>query len=475
MNSESVLDIFREITRIPRESGHEEKMIEFLQEFAAEHNLACKTDATGNVVITKEATPGKENIPAIALQSHQDMVCEKIAGSKHDFTKDPINYVVKDGWMIAEETTLGADDGIGVAATLALLASDLPTGKVEGLFTISEETGMDGAMAMEPGFIESHTLLNLDSEDEGQLFVGCAGGIDTTAVFRYEREKANDGAVPVKLRFFNALGGHSGDDINKERANTVLIMARFLYSELGKYQLAELEGGSKRNAIARDSEAVVYVAENEVDSFIDRFNAFAADVKNEFHNTDPDLKAEANRVEYNVEPVCSDVAKRLVMSLVAVQHGVIAMSQDIAGLVETSSNLASVKMNEPGVITVMTSQRSSTNSEKKFAADKVEAAFLLAGAEVGHSDPYPGWAPDMNSPILKESVESYKRLFGTEPEVKAIHAGLECGLFLEKFPYLDMVSFGPTLRGVHAPGEKLDLVSNEKFVKLLVDIVTNFK
>lgn len=475
MNSESVLEIFREITRIPRESGHEEKMIEFLQNFAAAHNLACKTDATGNVVITKEATPGKENVPAIALQSHQDMVCEKIAGSKHDFTKDPINYVIKDGWMIAEETTLGADDGIGVAATLALLASDLPTGKVEGLFTISEETGMDGAMAMEPGFIESHTLLNLDSEDEGQLFVGCAGGIDTTAVFRYEREKSNAGAVPVKLRFFNALGGHSGDDINKERANTVLIMARFLYSELGKYQLAELEGGSKRNAIARDSEAVVYVAENEVDSFIDRFNVFAADVKNEFHNTDPDLKAEANRVEYNVEPVCSDVAKRLVMSLVAVQHGVIAMSQDIAGLVETSSNLASVKMNEPGVITVMTSQRSSTNSEKKFAADKVEAAFLLAGAEVGHSDPYPGWAPNMNSPILKESVESYKRLFGTEPEVKAIHAGLECGLFLEKFPYLDMVSFGPTLRGVHAPGEKLDLVSNEKFVKLLVDIVTNFK
>lgn len=475
MNSESVLEIFREITRIPRESGHEEKMIEFLQNFAAAHNLACKTDAIGNVVITKEATPGKENVPAIALQSHQDMVCEKIAGSKHDFTKDPINYVIKDGWMIAEETTLGADDGIGVAATLALLASDLPTGKVEGLFTISEETGMDGAMAMQPGFIESHTLLNLDSEDEGQLFVGCAGGIDTTAVFRYEMEKANAGAVPVKLRFFNALGGHSGDDINKERANTVLIMARFLYSELGKYQLAELEGGSKRNAIARDSEAVVYIAENEVDSFIDRFNVFAADVKNEFHNTDPDLKAEANRVEYNLEPVCSDVAKRLVMSLVAVQHGVIAMSQDIAGLVETSSNLASVKMNEPGVITVMTSQRSSTNSEKKFAADKVEAAFLLAGAEVSHSDPYPGWAPNMNSPILKESVESYKRLFGTEPEVKAIHAGLECGLFLEKFPYLDMVSFGPTLRGVHAPGEKLDLVSNEKFVKLLVDIVTNFK
>lgn len=475
MDSNSVLEIFREITKIPRESGHEEKMTEYLQQFAAKHNLACRTDKTGNVVITREASEGKENVPAIALQSHQDMVCEKIAGSKHDFSKDPINYVIEDGWMIAKETTLGADDGIGIAATLALLISDLPMGKIEGLFTISEETGMNGANDIEAGFIESKTLINLDSEDEGQIFVGCAGGIDTTAVFNYATEPVKPGYKAVSLKVSNALGGHSGDDINKERANAVQEIARFLYTELGNYQLLKLVGGSKRNAIARDAEAVVYVKESEVDVFMGRFEKFGAAVKNEFHNTDPDVRFEASREACIDNAVESEIAKRLIMSLVAVNHGVLAMSQDIKGLVETSTNLAAVKMDKPGEIMVLTSQRSSTESQKEFMEDKVEAAFLLAGAEVTHSDPYPGWAPNMKSPILKETVESYVKLFGTEPEVKAIHAGLECGLFLEKFPYLDMVSFGPTLRGVHAPGEKLDLESNEKFVKLLVDIVTNFK
>ena len=377
--------------------------------------------------------------------------------------------------MIAKETTLGADDGIGIAATLALLISDLPMGKIEGLFTISEETGMNGANDIEAGFIESKTLINLDSEDEGQIFVGCAGGIDTTAVFNYATEPVKPGYKAVSLKVSNALGGHSGDDINKERANAVQIIARFLYTELGNYQLLKLVGGSKRNAIARDAEAVVYVKESEVDVFMGRFGKFGAAVKNEFHNTDPDVRFDASREACTDNAVESEIAKRLIVSLVAVNHGVLAMSQDIKGLVETSTNLAAVKMDKPGEIMVLTSQRSSTESQKEFMEDKVEAAFLLAGAEVTHSDTYPGWAPNMKSPILKETVESYVKLFGTEPEVKAIHAGLECGLFLEKFPYLDMVSFGPTLRGVHAPGEKLDLESNEKFVKLLVDIVTNFK
>ena len=475
MNSDSVLEIFREITKIPRESGHEEKMTAFLQNFAKEHGLGCRTDATGNVVITKEASKGKENVPAIALQSHQDMVCEKTSTSRHNFVTDPIDYVIEDGWMIAKETTLGADDGIGLAATLALLASDLNTGKVEGLFTISEETGMDGANAIEPGFIESKTLLNLDSEDEGQIFVGCAGGLDTTATFSYTAEPVKPGFKAVELRVFDAIGGHSGDDINKERANTVQIMARFLYSELGNFQLAKMKGGNKKNAIARDTEAVVYVKENDIEGFISRFNAFAADVRKEFHNTDPDVKFSAERSEFSGNAVDSEVAKRFIMALVAINHGVLAMSQDIAGLVETSTNLAAVNMDTPGKIIVKTSQRSSSESGKKFVADKVQATFLLAGAEVVRTDPYPGWAPNMESNILKETVASYRKLFGQEPEVKAIHAGLECGLFLLKFPYLDMVSFGPTLRGVHAPGEKLDLASNEKFVKLLVDVVTNFK
>ena len=476
MDSQSVLEIFKEITRIPRESGHEEKMTAFLQKFAADRGLDCRTDATGNVVITREAAPGKENVPAIVLQSHQDMVCEKNSGCDHDFARDPISYVIEDGWMIAKDTTLGADDGIGVAASLALLDSDIPTGKLECLFTISEETGMDGANAIESGLFTAKTLINLDSEDEGQLFVGCAGGVDTTAVFKYTEESVDASFTALKLRVFNAIGGHSGDDINKERANTVQILARFLYGEYsGGYRLVSFNGGNKRNAIAREAEAVILLDAAGAKALEDRFGKFAADVKAEYHRTDPDISFECIRTGNPGKAVDKDTARRFIFALTAVNHGVLTMSQDIAGLVETSTNLAAVFMNVPGEIKVTTSQRSSTDSAKKFMADKVEAAFLLAGAEVSHSDPYPGWTPNMDSHILDVTVASYRKLFGVEPEVKAIHAGLECGLFLTKFPDLDMISFGPTLRGVHAPGEKLNLESNEKFVKLLVDVVTNFR
>ena len=476
MDSQSVLEIFKEITRIPRESGHEEKMTAFLQKFAADRGLDCRTDATGNVVITREAAPGKENVPAIVLQSHQDMVCEKNSGCDHDFARDPISYVIEDGWMIAKDTTLGADDGIGVAASLALLDSDIPTGKLECLFTISEETGMDGANAIESGLFTAKTLINLDSEDEGQLFVGCAGGVDTTAVFKYVEEGIDPSLAALKLRVFNAIGGHSGDDINKERANTVQILARFLYGEYsGGYRLVSFNGGNKRNAIAREAEAVILLDAAGAKALEDRFGKFAADVKAEYHRTDPDISFECIRTENPGKAVDKDTARRFIFALTAVNHGVLTMSQDIAGLVETSTNLAAVFMNVPGEIKVTTSQRSSTDSAKKFMADKVEAAFLLAGAKVSHSDPYPGWTPNMDSHILDVTVASYRKLFGVEPEVKAIHAGLECGLFLTKFPDLDMISFGPTLRGVHAPGEKLDLASNEKFVRLLVDVVSNFQ
>ena len=476
MDSQSVLEIFKEITRIPRESGHEEKMTAFLQKFAADRGLDCRTDATGNVVITREAAPGKENVPAIVLQSHQDMVCEKNSGCDHDFARDPISYVIEDGWMIAKDTTLGADDGIGVAASLALLDSDIPTGKLECLFTISEETGMDGANAIESGLFTAKTLINLDSEDEGQLFVGCAGGVDTTAVFKYTEESVDASFTALKLRVFNAIGGHSGDDINKERANTLQILARFLYGEYsGGYRLVSFNGGNKRNAIAREAEAVILLDAAGAKALEDRFGKFAADVKAEYHRTDPDISFECIRTENPGKAVDKDTARRFIFALTAVNHGVLTMSQDIAGLVETSTNLAAVFMNVPGEIKVTTSQRSSTDSAKKFMADKVEAAFLLAGAEVSHSDPYPGWTPNMDSHILDVTVASYRKLFGVEPEVKAIHAGLECGLFLTKFPDLDMISFGPTLRGVHAPGEKLDLASNEKFVRLLVDVVSNFQ
>ena len=477
MDSNSVLNIFREITKIPRESGHEEAMTAYLVNFAKSHDLAVKTDATGNVLITKEASEGREDVPTLVLQCHQDMVCEKIEGSSHDFSKDPIEYVIKDGWMIAEETTLGADDGIGIAACLALLESDMTMGKIECLFTISEETGMDGAMAMESGFFTGKTLINLDSEDEGQLFVGCAGGVGTTARFSYSNESAKPSYVPVKLKIYNALGGHSGDDINKERMNTVQQMGRFLYNleSTSDWQLVSFNGGGKHNAIARNCESVVLVPAESVESVKEAFTSFSNELKNEFAVSDPDVMFESTVCEAEGEPVDTKVARSMVNALVAVHHGVLSMSQDISGLVETSSNLASVKMKEGGVIEVVTSQRSSVDSAKTFIADKVEACFRLAGATTERSDPYPGWKPNMNSHILEVSASSYRKLFGCEPEIKAIHAGLECGLFLEKFHDLDMISFGPTLRGVHAPGERLDLASNEKFVRHLVDVVTNFR
>ena len=335
---------------------------------------------------------------------------------------------------------------------------------------------MDGANAIESGLFTAKTLINLDSEDEGQLFVGCAGGVDTTAVFKYVEEGIDPSLAALKLRVFNAIGGHSGDDINKERANTVQILARFLYGEYsGGYRLVSFNGGNKRNAIAREAEAVILLDAAGAKALEDRFGKFAADVKAEYHRTDPDISFECIRTENPGKAVDKDTARRFIFALTAVNHGVLTMSQDIAGLVETSTNLAAVFMNVPGEIKVTTSQRSSTDSAKKFMADKVEAAFLLAGAEVSHSDPYPGWTPNMDSHILDVTVASYRKLFGVEPEVKAIHAGLECGLFLTKFPDLDMISFGPTLRGVHAPGEKLDLASNEKFVRLLVDVVSNFQ
>ena len=474
MESQRVLEIFKEITAIPRESGHEEPMTRWLEEWAAAHKLQCSVDNTGNVLIARPAAPGLEDAETIVLQAHQDMVCEKVGGSCHDFLHDPINYVIKDGWMIAEDTTLGADDGIGIAACLALLEDSAPTCRVECLFTISEETGMDGAFALEEGFFSGKTLINLDSEDEGQLFIGCAGGIHTDIDFSYNLQKIKEGNKVVLLKISGGIGGHSGDDINKGRANAVQELARFLYSEMKNgMQLVRIEGGGKSNAIAREASALVAVP--DADGTSERFASFGRDLSSEFHVTDPDLKAESSLQCGSFKAIDDDSATKLITSLHACPHGVYAMSQDIEGLVETSTNLASVKMPGDGTIHVATSQRSSLSSQRDMIASRVEANFALTGASVSHNSPYPGWAPNVDSRILKICVDSYRRLFGTDPEVKPIHAGLECGLFLEKFPDLDMISFGPTLRGVHAPGEKLELASLDKFVELLNDVVCNFR
>ncbi len=476
MNSEKILSIFKEITRIPRESGHEEKIVEYLVNFAKEHGLEYKTDDVNNVVITRPTSKGYEDRSTIVLQGHTDMVCEKNAGVEHDFAKDPIRYVVEDGWMIAKDTTLGADCGIGVAAQLAALIDPAPCGKIECLFTSSEETGMDGAFGLKPGFITGKTLINLDSEDEGELFIGCAGGLDTTAVFNYIPEPLPTDAKCFSVRIFNGVGGHSGDDINKGRANAVQLLARFLNDCLSstdfKLSLCCIDGGNKRNAIARESSATVALTGDEA-AFKSDWDSFSADVKGEYSVTEPDLSFALESVPAPAFTFDTDSAMRLVRGLYAAPHGVLSMSADIPGLVETSTNLASVKMLEGNKVRVGTSQRSSITSARRAAAAKVEASFLLAGAEVTHEGEYPGWKPTLDSEILRRSVASYKKLFGVEPAVKAIHAGLECGLFLEIYPDLDMISFGPTLRGVHAPGERLDLASLDKFTLLLDDILHN--
>ena len=477
MTSETVLSFFKEITRIPRESGHEEQIVAYLQKFAADHGLECKTDEAGNVLIIKEAAPGYEDVPTIVLQSHSDMVCEKNEGVEHDFARDPIRYVIQDGWMIAPDTTLGADCGIGVAAQMAMLVSDIPCGKIECLFTTAEETGLDGAMALSPDFITGKVLLNLDSEDEGEIFVGCAGGLDTTAEFHYKDEPVQEDFQLQEIFVKDAMGGHSGDDINKGRANAVQLLGRFLYSIIDlDWQLVSINGGNKRNAIAREAKAVIAAEPDTLDIIDERLEDFASEVAEEYGAIEKALNVGFADYEGEAANAIDEMtAWNLVTALCASPHGVLAMSQEIENFVETSTNLASVKMTEPGVIRIGSSQRSCVTAARRAAAAKMEACFVLAGAIVKHEGEYPGWAPAAESPIRDACVASYRKLFGVDPKVKAIHAGLECGLFTEKFPGIDMVSFGPTLRGVHAPGERLDLASLDKFVALLTDVVTNFR
>ena len=477
MTSETVLSYFKEITAIPRESGHEEQIIAYLQKFAADNGLECKTDEAGNVLIVKEAAPGYEKVPTIVLQSHSDMVCEKNEGVEHDFAKDPIKYIIKDGWMIAPDTTLGADCGIGVAAQMAVLTSDILCGKIECLFTTAEETGLDGAMALSPDFITGKVLLNLDSEDEGEIFVGCAGGLDTTAEFHYKDEPVQEDFELQEIFVKDAMGGHSGDDINKGRANAVQLLGRFLYSIIDlDWQLLTINGGNKRNAIAREAKALIAAEPDTLEIINERLEAYAEEVAEEYGAIEKELKVGyADYEGTHTTAIDEMTAWNLVTALCASPHGVLAMSQEIENFVETSTNLASVKMTEPGVVRIGSSQRSCVTAARRAAAAKMEACFVLAGAIVKHEGEYPGWAPAAESPVRDACVASYKKLFGTEPKVKAIHAGLECGLFTEKFPGIDMVSFGPTLRGVHAPGERLDLASLDKFVALLVDVIQNYK
>lgn len=471
-----IFHYFEEICQVPRPSKREEKIVAYLKAFGEAHGLETKVDEVGNVLIKKPATPGMENRKTVVLQSHVDMVCEKNNDVTHDFLTDPIETEIDGEWLKAKGTTLGADNGIGVATELAILTDDtLEHGPIECLFTIDEETGLTGAFALQEGFMNGDILLNLDSEDEGELFIGCAGGVDSVAEFHYTPVNVPEGYFCCKATVKGLKGGHSGGDIHLGRGNANKILTRFLHQALSRYDLylCAIDGGNLRNAIAREAYAVVAVPEADKHALRADLNIFAAQVQAENAVVDPDLQLIMESEAHQTTAIDRDTAKRLIQALYATPHGVFAMSQDIPGLVETSTNLASVKMKPGEIIRIETSQRSSTASAKEDIATMVRTVFEMAGAQVSHGDGYPGWKPNPHSEILEIATASYRRLFGVEAKVKAIHAGLECGLFLDKYPSLDMISFGPTLQGVHSPDERMLIPTVQKFWDHLVDILKN--
>lgn len=476
LNPARVFEQFAKINQIPRPSKHEEQIISYLQQFAKERNLSCEVDKTGNVIIRKPASKGLENLAVTVLQSHMDMVCDKLVDVEFDFHKDPIQTYVEGEWLHAKGTTLGADDGIGCAIELAILDSnDIEHGPLECLFTRDEETGLTGAFGLEAGFMSGEYLINLDSEDEGQIFVSCAGGINTTASFNFEREMAPEGHFFLEASVKGLIGGHSGDDIEKKRANAIKILARFLYMQQEKMdlRLAQWNSGKMHNAITRDGKIVFAVPSDKKDDVKVDWNVFTKEVEDEYHVTDTNMVWSLKSADaQTVMP--KSVSKNLILALQALDNGVFAMCQDKAleWMVETSSNVASVQSEQSKVV-VVSSQRSNVMSNLRNMANTVKATFQLAGAEVVQNDGYPAWKMNPNSKLVKITVDAYKKLFGKEPIVKGIHAGLECGLFSEKYPNLDMVSFGPTLRFVHTPDERLHIPTVQMVWDHLLEILKN--
>lgn len=470
----SLWEYFQQITQIPRPSKKEEKIAAFLEKFAAQHHFALVKDRAGNLLIKKPATSGYEESPTVILQAHMDMVCEKNADSGHDFEHDGIQTYIDGDWVKAKGTTLGADNGIGMAMMLAVLAADdLQHPALECLFTVDEETGLTGAYGLDSEMLSGSFLINLDSEDDGEIFIGCAGGIGTKASFRYEKEPVPPGYFAFRVKVSGLTGGHSGGDIHLGLANAIKILTRYLW-QLNRetdVRLIAFEGGNLHNAIPREAfafAAVPYAAKEAVRA---KLNIFTAVIEEEFKNIEPNIRISLESEalpEMVMEKKFSDC---LLNVLAACPHGVIAMSRSIPGLVETSTNLASVKMPEDKLLEINTSQRSSVESAKIDIAARLYAIFELAGAVVQQSDGYPGWQPDLNSIMLKKAEAAYEKLFGEKPKVKAIHAGLECGLFLEKYPHLDMISIGPQMYGVHSPDEKLSISSTRKTWDWLLEIL----
>ena len=455
----SVFEQFARINEIPRPSKREEKMIEYLKNWGESHGLETKVDETGNVLIRKPATKGYENRKTVILQSHMDMVCDKLVDVDFDFDKDAIQTYIDGDWLKAKGTTLGADDGIGCAIELAILeSSDIEHGPLECVFTRDEETGLSGAEGMKAGFMTGDYLINLDSEDEGEMFVSCAGGRNTQAKFTFTREEAPAGSFFLRAQLKGLTGGHSGDDINKKRANAIKLLGRFLFQTMNRYdgvRLAQFHSGKLHNAIPRDGMFVIAVPNAVKENVKADWNIFAAQVEDEFHVTDTQMVWTMESTD--AEPVIeTQVARNFVWAIQAVDNGIYAICQDpeLNGMVETSSNIAAIHSSETE-ISILSSQRSNVMSNLDNMCATIVATFQLAGAEAHSSDGYPAWKMRAESKLRDTVVETYKELFGKEPIVRGIHAGLECGLFSERYPNIDMISFGPTLRDVHTPDERL--------------------
>lgn len=465
----SLWGIFERITQIPRPSKHEGKILAWLKEFADERGLACREDDAGNITILKGAQNSDSTEP-VALQNHVDMVCERDPDVEIDFLNDPIPAYVDGTHIRARGTTLGADCGIGMAVALYILDNkEMSHPPIEALFTVDEETGLTGARSLGEDMITASRLINLDSEDSEEIFVGCAGGIDTVASFKAERTVVPDGLTAVTVRVSGLKGGHSGDDIDAGLANANLLLARVMHALLDVTPLwiTDIDGGNLRNAIPREASvslAVIPSAVRQAESIVARINSAAG---KEYRKTEPSLSIEMARTgKAKGEALTTDLGYRLTEALFTAVNGVISMSAEIEGLVETSTNLASVKIKD-GRVVITTSQRSSSDSRKEWLAAVMKAHFEAYGADVSQSDGYPGWSPSTDSPLVEKTAEAYRKVYGRDPAIKAIHAGLECGLFLAKRPELDMVSIGPDIKGAHSPSERLDIESTAGFLKVM--------
>ena len=461
---------FYSLTRIPRPSGHVEQVTEFLINFGKGLGLESLVDEAGNVILRKPATPGMENRKGVILQAHMDMVPQKNNDTVHDFTRDPIETFIDGDWVKARGTTLGADNGLGVAASMAVLeAKDLKHGPLEALITKDEETGMYGAFGLKPGILKGEILLNLDSEEEGELYIGCAGGIDITATMEYQEEKPLDGMVARKITLKGLRGGHSGLEINEGRANANKLLARVVHDLLVEFDcsLTGFEGGDMRNAIPREAHAVLLFYPDDMEALEAYVDDYREVLVNEYTSIESGIQLYLEEVPVPATVVPEEIQDNLIDALMACQNGVTRMIPTVPDTVETSSNLAIVTIGG-GKADFRILARSSSDSMKDFLADSLGACFSMAGMKVEFSGSYSGWQPNVDSPILHAMKVSYKQQFGTEPAVKVIHAGLECGIIGATYAGLDMVSFGPTLRSPHSPDERAYIPSVPKFYEFLV-------